>query len=252
MTPTTSRDALRRLDGDEVHLWWARPPGITAPATLDRCRQLLTREERDRVARFRFDADRHTALITRALVRRALSRYDDVPPEVWRFRAGAHGRPEIAEPASPLCFNLSHTRGLVVCLVGRRREVGVDVEAIRTGRPWLELASRFFAPAEATALRRLDAGEQPGRFLEYWTLKEAYVKARGLGVTIPLAQLAFELPAAAGSPVRVRFEPALGDDPLRWQFSVRRFGADHVLATVVERTGTAGAEILQHDATSLL
>ena len=176
---TTARNDTRvALGGRHAHLWWIRPDTLTDPAELARCRALLTDDEREKTDRFRFARDRHTCLITRVLVRTTLSRYCDIPPARWRFRTNDHARPEIGTPPSTIRFNLSHTNGLIVCLVSRGREVGVDVESLNRANRWLDLAERFFAPREAAVLRRVDASERPTRFLEYWTLKEAYVKAR--------------------------------------------------------------------------
>ena len=113
---------------------------------------------------------------------------------------------------------------------------------------WLDLAERFFAPHEAAALRRVDASDRPARFLEYWTLKESYIKARGLGLAIPLASFSFDLPPAAPDDIRIRFTSAVDDDATRWQFSVDRFGRDHLIATTVERDRREPVRVTLHEA----
>ena len=242
--------ATMPLPAGEAHLWSARPGAFIDPAQLARYRAILTGEERARADRFRFARDRRTSLVTRALVRVTLSRYCDVPPARWRFRANRHGRPEIASPASSLRFNLSHTEGLVVCLVSRGRELGVDAESLHRDRRWLDLAGRFFAPAEARALRGVPAAGRPLRFLEYWTLKEAYVKARGRGLTLPLSGFWFDLPAGTADDIRIRirFARAIDDDPVRWQFTLDRLGAGHVVATAIDRAGAARVPIARFEA----
>ena len=240
--------ALMPLPDAVAHLWSARPAAFVDPAQLARLRAILTDEERARTDRFRLARDRRTSLVTRALVRVTLSRYCDVPPGRWRFRSNDRGRPEIASPASALRFNVSHTEGLVVCLVGRGRELGVDAESLHRDRRWLDLAVRFFAPAEALALRGVPAARQPLRFLEYWTLKESYVKARGRGLTLPLSGFCFDLPAPTPDDVRIRFTPAIDDDPARWQFTLGRFGAGHVVATAIDRTGAGRVGIAHYEA----
>ena len=236
------------LAAAEAHLWSARPAAFADPAQLDRLRAILTDEERARIDRFRFARDRRTGLVTRALVRLTLSRYCEVPPARWRFRTNRHGRPEIASPASRLRFNVSHTEGLVVCLVGRGRELGVDAESLRRERRWLDLAERFFAPAEARALREVPAARRALRFLEYWTLKESYVKARGRGLTLPLSGFRFDLPVPAPARIRVRFTPSVEDDAARWQFSLDRLGPDHLVATAIDRLGAARVRIARYEA----
>ena len=239
---------MTRLPDGHAHLWWVRPEPLTDPTQLARCRAMLSDEERQKTDRYYFARDRHTCLITRALVRVTLSRYDGVTPPGWRFRANAHGRPEIASPTSTLRFNLSHTNGLIVCLVSRGREVGVDVESLDRAHRWLDLAERFFAPSEAVALRRVDVADRPTQFLEYWTLKESYIKARGLGLAIPLADFSFDLPTRASDEIRVRFTPAIDDDPARWQFTLERCGPGHLVATAVERRGGDTVRISGHEA----
>ena len=225
-----------------------RPERFADPADLARCRAVLTDDEREKTDRFRFARDRHSCLITRALVRTTLSRHHDVPPERWRFRTNGHGRPEIAAPASPLRFNLSHTNGLVVCLVSRGRAVGVDVESLERAGRWVDLADRYFAPREAAALRRVNAAGRAVRFLEYWTLKEAYIKARGLGLALPLADFSFDLPARTPDDIEIRFTTAIDDDAARWQFGLTRIGRAHLAATAIERHAGAPVRLTVREA----
>ncbi len=236
------------LASAEAHLWWARPAAFGEAAQLARLRALLTDDECARADRYRLARDRRASLVTRALVRTMLSRYSGVPPARWRFRTNEHGRPEIASPASPLRFNVSHTAGLVVCLVGRGRELGVDAENLGRDRRWLDLAERFFAPAEARALREAPVARRRLRFLEYWTLKESYVKARGRGLTLPLSGFWFDLPAGTRDGIRIRFTPAVADDPARWQFTLDRLGTGHVVATAIDSTGAARVRIARYEA----
>ena len=247
--PATARPAaVMPLPPAEAHLWSAQPAAFADAGHLARLRAMLTDEERARTDCFRLARDRRISLVTRALVRVTLSRYCEVPPVQWRFRTNRHGRPEIGAPVSPLRFNVSHTRGLVVCLVGRERELGVDAECLDPDRRWLDLAARFFAPAEARALREVPAARRALRFLEYWTLKESYVKARGRGLTLPLSGFWFDLPARSRDGIGIRFTPAVEDDSARWQFTLDRVGAGHVVATAVARTGGARVRIVRYAA----
>jgi 4'-phosphopantetheinyl transferase len=225
------------LPENEAHLWIARPELARDPKLLLRYDALLSGEERRKCARFVFDKDRHSCLVTRALVRTVLSRYAPVPPERWRFTLNEYGRPAIDEPREErsLRFNLSHTEGLVVCLVARRREVGVDVENRMRSGELLDVADRFFSPSEVAALRALPREEQLDRFFFYWTLKESYIKARGMGLAIPLSQFSFELDSARERGIRIRFDPELKDDPARWDFSALSYGRRHAIASSLER-----------------
>jgi 4'-phosphopantetheinyl transferase len=234
---------IERLPDSEAHLWIVRPEEVRDPALLRRYPSLLTEDEREKCARYRFEKDRHACLVTRALVRTTLSRYADVPADAWRFVTNPYGCPSIDEPrdARFLRFNLSHTNGMVVCLVSIGRDVGVDVEDRTRRGTFLEVADRFFSPFEVRALRRLPSGEQLDRFFLYWTLKESYIKARGMGLAIPLEQFSFDLDldldldGAREHGIRVRFDPRLGDDAGRWQFTVLSCGRRHAIASSLGR-----------------
>ncbi len=189
---------------------------ITDPALLARYQQLLTEEERNRRLRFYFEQDRHRDLITRALLRTTLSRYADIAPEHWRFDTNAYGRPHITnEGVADLTFNLSHTRKLVVLAVSRGCELGIDTEDTVTRTPPLEIADRFFAPEEVTSLQALPAEQRVQRFFQHWTLKESYIKARGMGLSLPLDGFAFHF--AGEQQVRLTLQAALQDAPGNWR-----------------------------------
>jgi 4'-phosphopantetheinyl transferase len=159
-----------------------------------------------------------------------------VAPASWRFRAERRGRPEIDAPGGvDLRFNLSHTDGLAACGVVRELDLGVDVEAGSRVRRHLEVADRFFSRREARALRALPEEDRVGRFLDTWTLKEAYIKARGQGLALPLDGFTFDLDADREAPLRIEFERDLGDEPTAWQFALERVGAHHRLAIAVRR-----------------
>ncbi|MGH9333944.1 MAG: 4'-phosphopantetheinyl transferase family protein, partial [Vicinamibacteria bacterium] len=134
----------------------------------------------------------------------------------------------------PLRFNLSHTSGLIVCLVARGRQVGVDVEDRSRGGELLDVADRFFSPFEVQALRALPEEDQIDRFFFYWTLKESYIKARGLGLAIPLSQFSFDLDAENYKGIRVLFDSELDDEPERWRFSALSYGRRHAIASTLE------------------
>lgn len=225
--------AEEALDPDEVHVWYAFTDEVRGADAIAACDALLSAEERARRDRFVFDRDRHVFRVSWALVRRTLSRYAPVDPAAWTFERNAHGKPEIAAglPAAGLRFNLSHTAGLAACAVHRRRDVGVDVETLRRESATREIAERSFAPDEVAALERLPEERRREAFFDYWTLKEAYIKAVGVGISLGLQRFAFDL-AGPGTP-RVRFAPDLHDDPEGWQFAQDRPGPDHRAAVAV-------------------
>jgi 4'-phosphopantetheinyl transferase len=219
-----------------VHVLTVRQDAPEVRARLDQYRALLSAEERAREARFHFDADRERFVIGRALVRLQLSRFLGGDPRQWRFEANAHGRPALRSPGRgrPLGFNVSHTRGLVACAVAGTRDVGVDVECVDRALTH-DIADRFFAPAEVAALRAQPDADRRRVFFDYWTLKEAYIKARGMGLALPLRHFAFSL-RPPGSPT-IAFDPEIDDDPGTWQFAQAWPTARHRLALAVRRSG---------------
>jgi 4'-phosphopantetheinyl transferase len=170
-------------------------------------------------------------LVTRALVRTVLSRYRPIAPAAWRFTANAHGRPRInlPGPASRVTFNASHTDGLIAVAVANGRDVGVDVEK-PCERHRTPLVQRCFAPHEKLAFAGIEAPFAALRFAEFWTLKESYVKARGLGLTLPLDCCSFALMRDGIAAV---LDERTGDAADRWHFAQCRTASGHVLALCV-------------------
>jgi 4'-phosphopantetheinyl transferase len=226
------------LHPDKVQLWFAFCDQIAEQRLLADYRRLLVEEERQKEARFHFARDRQRYLITRALVRTVLSRYAAVTPQDWRFTADAYGRPQIVNEhtaARRISFNVAHTRSLVVLGVSCERALGVDTEDVATRRADLQIADRYFSADEVAQLRATPPELQQARFFEYWTLKESYIKARGLGLSLPLEQFGFDL--SQPHRVRIRFHPPLLDEPSRWTFWLLRAGSDHYVTVCAERAG---------------
>ena len=216
----------------QFDLWWTRYSELANDPVLDEYRQIINDCERAKETRFHFAKDRLCYLVTRALVRTVLSRYLAVAPAELQFEQNGYGRPELAPPR-PLSFNLSHTDGLIVLAVSHCGDVGVDVENMLAREAALEVAPRFFAPAEVSALAALPPDAQPERFFEYWTFKESYIKARGMGLSLPLDQFAFHYPSR--DTVRLVTERSIGDDSARWSFLQLRPRADFILALCAPR-----------------
>jgi 4'-phosphopantetheinyl transferase len=222
----------RRLASDEIVITMLRPEEAAEPEDRSMLVALLSNEERERLVRFRFESDRLLFLISRALVRITLSRHEDVQPEAWRFQVGSHGRPEIALPRSRLRFSLSRRRGLAACAVVLDRDIGLDVEYV-SNLP-IDVVEHFFSPRERFDLNSNPLEARKGLFFEYWTLKEAYIKARGLGLSLPMDQ--FSLVKGVDDRWRVVSDSQLPDESERWLFWSWRMGSDHQMALAIDQT----------------
>ena len=219
----------------EVHLWFAFPEEIQDQALLTRYHGFLNAEEAQQQARFYFEKHRHQYLVTRAVIRTLLARYDGLAPAEWRFVKNRYGRPAIAPGLGTKRprFNLSHTDGLIACAVTLDREVGVDVEHMGRGGDLIPIADRFFSPKEVEDLHQVPEQRQIDRFFDYWTLKESYIKARGMGLSIPLEQFSFHIGDHAALDLSV--DPRQNDPPSRWQFRQWAVSTDYKAALALER-----------------
>lgn len=193
----------------------------------------LSDAERARAARFHHLSNKWEFVLGRLMARSLLAARTGVAAAAFEFVENAHGRPEIAAPAlgSPLRFNLSHSGGIVACVLGETKQIGVDVE--RLDRPPIDprVIQRYCSDPEQTALAALADPARHERFLELWTLKEAYVKARGTGLTLPLSRISFAM--GDQGPAEVRFNGV--DDESRWMFAHTRLEPKHLLAVAAER-----------------
>jgi 4'-phosphopantetheinyl transferase len=224
-----------------LELWCAYPSDLLAEGVAEACADLLSEQEQMRWRRFRYETNRRESLTSRALARVALSHSHPLPPAAWDFTVNAYGKPQ-AVPECGLRFNLSNSAGLVCCLVGRDAEVGVDVEPRSRAVQIERLSADIFSPAEQGQLLSLRGEEKFDRALSLWTLKEAYIKARGLGLSLPLKRISFIFGGVAG--VHMELDPSLGDSPSNWQFCLLDH-AHHRIALMVERKHSWNLKILE-------
>lgn len=214
---------------------------------LQRYEALLSDDERSRMHNFHYERHRQLYLITRALVRTSLSEYADVEPAEWRFEKNNYGKPFISHPSArpglqpTLQFNISHTAGIIVCAITSGKEVGVDVEdRQRSTRAAFSSLFSYFSPAEIAELEALSPDLQKHRFFEHWTLKEAYIKARGAGFAIPLHQFGFHFDGDELSVFHTH--PDLKDPPQKWQFWQYPY-ADRYAIAIALATNKVGMQL---------
>jgi 4'-phosphopantetheinyl transferase len=217
-TPQTSHMDLGPFD---IHVWF-RITECLAAADVEAALRNLSEAERITYDRFRFVSDRRDYAIGHDLVRRSLSRYERVSPADWYFETEPRGKPCLASKHGqlaglpPLQFNLSHTRGLVAAAVARNLSVGIDVEVFRRFAEATEIARRFFSESEVEGLEQCPDDLRLVRFVELWTLKEAFLKATGEGISERLSAISFDL----GQPAIINFSTAYPLDMMEWHFAL--------------------------------
>jgi len=225
------------ISDNEIHLWFAYDQDISDDGLLSKYHQLLNQEESTQQARFHFEKHRHQYLITRAMVRTVLSSYvNSISPEEWRFKKNKYGKPSISNKSltMPLRFNLSHTDKLIIMAVTLDNEIGVDVEYLpRRGNP-LDIAERFFSAKELEQLFQLPVEKRQERFFDLWTLKEAYIKACGMGLSIPLDHFSYSFSESGG--ISIDFVPERCDQPELWQFWQVNPNETHKISMALKRT----------------
>jgi 4'-phosphopantetheinyl transferase len=197
---------------------------------------ILSPEESERAHNFHFDHHRERYIVAHLATRLILGRYLGRSPERLRFHSNAYGKPallmEEGDGGEPLRFNLSHSADLALLAVGRGREIGVDIECIKADFAYHELAERFFSERETATLRALPPDLQSQAFFNCWTRKEAYIKARGKGLSLALSGFDVSLaPGERAALLSVRDEP---EEALRWSLQELPSCPGYAAALVVE------------------
>jgi 4'-phosphopantetheinyl transferase len=173
------------LQCDEVHLWRAF---LDADLRLPPVETDLSSDELNRAARLAFPRDRYRLTARRQILRDILGKYLRRAASQVSFIYESEGKPEVSLTASdpPIRFNVSHSHGLAMYAIALHREIGLDIEAIRPDVPFRELASQFFTCTEMSEFQSIPDDKQSEAFFRWWSRKEAYVKAVGRGLSLPL------------------------------------------------------------------
>lgn len=220
--------ALPILSADDVHVW-----KVDLSASFITGVRALSPDEHERAARFRFERDRQRFKAARAALRIILGRYLKMPPVSLVFAQTEYGKPFLVNPeADGLLFNLSHSGEIAIIAVARDREVGVDVEFIRPDFATSEVAEHFFSVAEIYTLSGLEPHLRPRAFFDCWTRKEAYVKARGEGLSMALD--VFDVSLAPGVPAGMLHNRVDQTETARWIFEDLAIGPEYAGALVIE------------------
>jgi len=219
------------LAEDEAHIWRASLPRL-APA-FERFVESLSPEERDRAARFRKESDRRRYVATHGALRSLLAEYLDIDPRLLTLESAPNGKPALKQPRRDIRFNISHSNDLALLAFTIGREVGIDVEEIRPIPDRDAVARLFFSEGELRALTSLEPAAQTEAFFLCWTRKEAYLKAKGLGLSQNLRD--FEVSLVPDQPACLL---ACNADPAelnRWRLESLRPAANFAAAVAAER-----------------
>lgn len=200
-------------DSAHIHVFYTRADRISDPCLLKQYRACLSPAEIQKADRYLKQSDRHLSLVSRALVRYLIFELSGKHPRSLSFSTNEYGKPFLVD-LPDIHFNLSHSHGVIACALCRSAAVGVDVEDV--GRHTdLSIADRFFSSSEAELVSKASGPGKTELFFDIWTLKEAYIKAVGKGLSIPLDSFSFN----AGDPViQISFSDTGRADPM-WQFS---------------------------------
>jgi 4'-phosphopantetheinyl transferase len=202
------------LGDGEIHVWRIR---LDCPKEeIDRLAALLSPDEQERAARYRIEEVRREYVVGRGVLRTLLAGYLGSDAQAVRFAYEERGRPVLAavQCASGLCFNLSNARVLALAAFAHGQQIGIDLEWNKRRVELKDVAARFFAPAERAALFDLPVDRQRQAFFNCWTRKEAYLKARGMGLSRPLDR--FEVSLAPGEPARLLSDATDPEAPGHW------------------------------------
>jgi 4'-phosphopantetheinyl transferase len=220
------------LGNDEVHVWRA---ALEQPASrVRRLFHTLSAGEQTRADRFFFKRDRDHFIVARGVLRILLGRYLDRDPGRLRFCYSSHGKPALARECGRdgLRFNLSHSHGLALFAIAWGRILGIDLERIRPDMANDQIAEQFFSPREIAMLRALPKNMETEAFFTCWTRKEAYIKARGEGLSLPLDE--FDVSLAPGKPAELLGTRGHPNEVSRWSLQELVPGPGYVAALAVE------------------
>lgn len=220
------------LFNQQVHVW--RASFHQLDALYESLEEVISVDEKAKARRYRFENNRREYITARGFLRFLLGSYAKQNPQDLKFLYNPFGKPSLyTSPQSQrITFNLSHAHGFVVYAFSINREVGIDIERIRPEAAHDGVAERFFSQEEVRTLRTLPSHAQPQGFFNCWTRKEAYIKARGEGLSIPLNQ--FDVSLIPGQPARLIESRVDPEDTNKWSLCALPMGTQYAAALAVE------------------
>jgi 4'-phosphopantetheinyl transferase len=230
----------RLLEDHQVHVWFRSLDSADVDAVT--VLAYLSPDEKQRAERYHYDQHRNEFILSRGTLRLALSSYTGISPELLSFEYSKHGKPSFAatHEARRLQFNLSHTHGMMLLAVVRNRRIGVDIEKIRSDFNVRQIAERFFSLQEQSVLRTVPDEQQYQAFFRCWTRKEAYIKAKGEGMSIPLRD--FDVSLDRDSAVLQGTRPD-ESEARKWKMFDLQIAPDYAATAVIEADSGADLEV---------
>lgn len=222
---------------DDIHVWYQSVPSESPETTC------LSEYEIERASKFVRPVDRRRYLATRRMVREVLSKYHAVAPTDWTFVTNSYGKPRMSpDLQSDVYFNVSHTKSVIVCALAKTPDIGVDIED-RIPDDFRLIAKSYFAPTESDWLASAaNDVEAHSRFLAIWTMKEAYIKAVGKGLSLPLGSFSVVDPASGIAKVTK-------SDSADRSFRLRQLSLFNLPVALAypSETDVADCKLLEHD-----
>jgi 4'-phosphopantetheinyl transferase len=220
------------LQANEVHLWRFDPETVD---DLSHYLALLSSDEKDRAARFRFQHLADSFIADHGRLRLVLGAYTQSNPVDLVFVTNEYGKPRLASPGSSICFNLSHTTGLTVLAVCLNAELGIDVEAVRPMDELEAVAASHFSKLENAALHETTEPDRQHAFFRCWTRKEAFIKAKGQGLSLPLDTFSVSLaPGPASALLHCAWD---ADEAAQWSLISLPLGPQFAGALAIRHHG---------------
>lgn len=219
------------LDQGEIHVW--RVSLAQTESCLQSLQETLSTDERTKADAFHFPKGRSQFIVSRGALRAILSRYLNISSHILLFDYNPYGKPSLiaAQGGNTLRFNLSHSGSMALIAITKNRDIGVDIEGVNPNFSCLEIAEKFFSPLENSVLLSLPEHLQPRAFFTCWTRKEAYIKAVGKGLSIPLNQ--FDVTIAPGEPAALLKVEENPEKASRWSLMELIPCSDMVAAVAV-------------------
>lgn len=241
--------SLNSLNTNHIDLWFIEPHQLSTEA-MTSLRALLSNDEVLKLQQYKNKPTQYTSTVTRSLCRLILAQYTNTTPQSLKFIRNQHGKPELVDNINTLRFNLSHNNELIVMVVCANDDIGCDIENPKRKINVELISRRYFAKQEHKQLSHLTGEQQKKRFFEIWTLKEAFVKATGIGIGLGLDTFYFNLQKRLTQNVDINFNDHYSLDKfVPWQCHQTMFNEQSL---AICRTSTLQQTIKYFDAKHLL